>query len=117
MLKSVRYYSHRKLSIGNIENGEADTVQAYRAFFNYQGAKLFGKAEPEFPAAFQRFFINANSGGVNMPLNNVAIEPAVHKHTTLNINKVAGFPMIEIAFLQGFGNSGNPVAVVLDFFN
>jgi hypothetical protein len=51
-----------------------------------------------------------------MALHNMAIQPAIHGQATLHIYQVARFPLAQVAFFQGFGNSGNPVTVALHFF-
>src|SRR4051812_31027275 len=102
MFKCIRYNSYREFIFSDVENGQADTVQADGPFFNDQGAERSGEPEPELPAAIQFFTTNAGACSVYMALNDMAIEAAVHDHTAFQVYQVACLPVTEIAFLQGF---------------
>ena len=116
VLECIGDDGYRKLVGAYIENGKADAVEADGAFFNDQGGKLVGKAEPELPTAIQFFSFNTGGSGINMSLNNMAIEPAIHDHTAFQVYQVAFLPVSDVAFLQRFGNGGNLVAAVLQGF-
>jgi len=116
VFEGIRDDGYRKLIGAYIENSKTDAVEADGAFFNNQGGKLIGKAKAELPAAIQFFSLGTGGGGIYMALNNMAIEPAIHDHTAFQVYEVAFLPVPDIAFLERFGNGGNPVAVVLQGF-
>ncbi len=101
----------------HIENGEADAVEADGAFFDDQTAEFFWEFEAEFPAAFEIVAVDAGCGGIDMALDDVTVEPAVHAEASFEVDDVAGLPVAEGAFFEGFLDGGDAVTFVADFFH
>jgi alginate O-acetyltransferase complex protein AlgI len=78
-----------------IENGQAGAVEADGAFFDDEVAEFFGEFEPEFPAAVEVFAFEADGGGVDVSLDDVAVEAAVHDQASFEVDEVAGLPVAE----------------------
>ena len=106
-----------EFSLFYIEDGVADTVEADGAFFYHEVAEFFGEFETEFPAAVEVFALEAGGGRVDVTLDDMAVEPAVHDHASFEVDEVAGLPLAEVALFQGFFDGGHAVEVVLLFFD
>jgi len=94
----------------DIENGQAGAVEADGAFFYDEVAEFFGEFEAEFPAAVELAAFEAGGGGVDVSLDDVAVEPAVHGHASFEVDQVAGLPAVEISFCEGLFDGGNAVS-------
>jgi len=101
----------------DVEYGEADAVEANGAFFNDQMAEFFGEFEAELPATVLIVAFEAGGGGVDMSLDDVAVEAAVHDHASFEVNEVAGLPGAEVGLFEGFFDGGDAVEVAVDFFD
>ena len=99
-----------------VEDSEADAVEADRAFFYHEPAEFFGEFETELPTALEVFTVQAGSGCIDMALDDMAVEPAVHDEASFEVDQVAGLPMTEVALFQGFFDGCDAVEVVLLFF-
>ena len=100
-----------------VENGEADTVEANGAFFDDEVAEFFWEFEAVFPTAVELFAVDAGCGGIDVALNDVSVEAAVHHQASFEVDEVAGLPGAQIGFFEGFFDSGDAVEVVLCFFD
>jgi hypothetical protein len=100
-----------------IEDGKAGTVEADGAFFDHEMAEFLWKFEAEFPAAVEVFSVEAGGGRVDMSLDDMAVEPAVHDHTSFEVDEVAGLPIAEAAFFEGFFDGRHAVEIVFLFFH
>lgn len=94
----------------DIEDGEADAVEADGAFFNDEVAEFFWKFETKFPAAVEFFPIDAGGGGVDMALDDVSVQPAVDDEASFQVDQVAGLPVAETGFFERFPDSRHAVA-------
>lgn len=115
----IRIGDHRdgELIFRHVEYGEADTVEADRAFFDNEGSKGRGKAETEFPAAVAVYFADTFGGGVHMTLHDMAIEAALEGEASFEVDEVAGLPGAEIGLFQGLGDGRYAVAITYYFFH
>jgi len=95
------------------EDGEADAVQADGAFFDDERAKLCGEVKPEFPATPFFFSIQADGRGIDMALDDMAVEATVHDQASFQVDEVAGLPVAEIGLFEGFVNGGDLVKTIL----
>jgi hypothetical protein len=50
-------------------------------------------------------------------LDDMAVEPAVHDEASFEVDEIAGLPVAEVAFFEGFFYGGDAVEVVLLFFH
>jgi hypothetical protein len=100
-----------------IEDGEADTVEADGAFFYHEMAEFLWEFETEFPAAVEVFSVEAGGGRVDVSLDDMAVEPAVHDHTSFEVDEVAGLPLAKVALFEGFFDGGHAVEIVFLFFH
>jgi len=74
----------------DIENGKADAIEADGTFFDDQVAEFFGEFETVFPTPVLIGALEAGSGGVDVALDDVAIEAAIYYHTSFEVDEVAG---------------------------
>jgi hypothetical protein len=93
----------------DVEDGEACAVEADGAFFNEEVAEFFREFEAVFPAAFPFAAFETSGGGVDMSLDDVAVEAAVQDHASFEVDEVAGLPGVEVGFSEGFFDGGNAV--------
>ena len=100
-----------------VEDSEADAVEADRAFFYHEPAEFFGEFETKLPAAVEVLAIEAGGGCVDMALNDMAVEPAVHNQASFEVDEVAGLPLAKVAFFEGFFDGRYAVEVVFLFFH
>ena len=100
-----------------VEDGEADAVEADGAFFDHEPAEFFGEFETELPASVEVFAIEADSGCVDVSLDDMAVEPAIHDQASFEVDEIAGLPLAEVAFFEGFFDGCDAVEVVLLFFH
>ena len=101
----------------HVEDGEADAVEADGAFFDDEVAEFLGEFEAEFPAAVEFFAFGADGGGVDVTLNDMAVESAVHEEASFQVDEVAGFPVAQIGLFQGFPDGGHAVEIVFELFD
>src|SRR5581483_1833810 len=93
----------------HVEDSEADAVEADGTFFNDEVAELFGEFEAELPGAIRFFSVGAGSGGIDMTLDDVAVETAVHREAAFKIYKVAGGPGAQVGLFERFVDGGDTV--------
>ena len=101
----------------HVKDGQAGAVEADGAFFDEEMAEFFGEFEPEFPAAVQVAAFETDGGGVDVSLDDMAVETAVHDEASFQIDEVAGLPVAEVGFFKGFFDGGDAVEVVFYFFD
>jgi len=101
-----------ELVLCNIITGQADTINAYGAFFNDERRKGEGKAETVFGASIFREYFHTGADSVHMTLNQVAVEAAINLHTPFKIYCVTHQPDTEVGLFQGFIDSRYAVLVV-----
>lgn len=111
MFICIRDHGNAETVVGNVEAGEAGTVYGNGAFFDHQMGKFGWKLKTVFPAAGQFFAFCAKGRGVYMALYNMAIEAAIHYHTSFQVDFGTRLPAAEFGFFQGFFNGGYLVAV------
>ena len=117
MLECIWDNGDVEFGLFNIEDGEADAVEAYGAFFNDEMAEFFGEFEAEFPAAVLVRTFEADAGGVDVSLDDVAVEATIHDHASFEVDEVAGLPCPEVGFFEGLFYCGDAVAVAGDLFD
>jgi len=117
MFEGIRDDGHVEFRSFGIEEGKTDAIEADGAFFDDQGAEFFGEFEAELPGAVCVVTVDADGGGIDVPLDDMPIEAAIHDHATFEIDEAAGLPVPEVCFFQGFIYGGNAVEVVADGFN
>ena len=100
-----------------VEDGEADAVEADGAFFYHEVAEFLGEFEAELPAAVEVFAIEAGSGCVDVSLDDMAVEAAVHDQASFEVDEIAGLPLAEAAFFEGFFDGRYAVEIVFLFFH
>ena len=101
----------------DIEDGEADAIEADGAFFDDEVAEFFGEFEAKFPAAVLVGAFEAGGGGVDMSLDDVTVEAAVHDHTSFEVDEVAGLPGAQIGLFECLLDGCDAVEVVFYFFH
>lgn len=101
----------------HIKDGQTGAVEADGAFFDDEMAKFFGEFESEFPAAVEVAAFETDGGGVDVSLDDVAVEAAVHDETSFEVDEVAGAPVAEAGFFKGFFDGGDAVEVVFYSFD
>ena len=79
-----------------VKDGEADAIEADRAFFDDQVAEFFGEFEAKLPAAVELFAVEADGGGVDVALDDMTVEAAVHDQASFEVDEVAGLPVAQI---------------------
>jgi hypothetical protein len=117
IIVSIGDNGHRKFIPGNVENGEADSIEANGSFFYDQWGKTGWEPEPEFPAAREVFFGDTFTNAVYMALYEMAVEPGVDRQTSFDINEMTWLPLIHGGFLECFCDGGNTMAGIVHFFN
>ncbi len=100
----------------HIEDGEADAIEANGAFFDDELGEFLGEFETEFPAAVEVFAVEAGGGRIDMSLDDVSIEAAVHDQASFEVDEIAWLPLAEVGLFEGFFDGGDAVEVVLLFF-
>ena len=101
----------------DIEYGEADAIDTDRAFFDDEVSEFFWELETEFAATVLFVAVDAGTDGVDMTLDDVTVETAVHTKASFEIDVMARPPSAEGAFLEGLFDGGDPVAIVADLFD
>ncbi len=96
-----------KVSSVGLAHGQADTIDRYRAFVYRDVAALchlLVKSIPESKviASFRILYIDASGSLVHMSLNDIAIQPAVHHHTTLHIHFISHLQQAKIGTVPAF---------------
>jgi hypothetical protein len=99
-----------------IKYGEAGAVEADRAFFDHEVAELFWEFEAEFPAAVEFAAVEAGGGGIDMPLDDMAVEAAVHDQASFEVDEIAWLPVAHGGFFQGLFDRSYAVAAVFELF-
>jgi len=95
----------------DIVDGETGAVEADGAFFDDEAAELSWEFEAEFPAPFEFVAFQAGGDGIDVTLDNMAVEPAVQEHTSFEVDEVAGLPGGEVGLLEGLSDGGHAVGV------
>jgi len=117
VFERVGDYRYVEFGSFDIEDGEANAVKADGAFFDDQGAEFFWEFEAEFPGAICVVAMGADSGRVDMALDDVAIETSVDDHAPFKIDEATGLPGAEIGFFEGFIDGGDAVEAVANGFD
>ena len=112
MFEGVRDDGEVEFRLFYIEDGEADAVEADGAFFDDEVAEFFWEFEAVFPASVSVGAFEAGGGGVDMSLDDVAVEAAVHDHATFEVDEVAGSPGAQVGFFEGLFDGCDAVEVV-----
>jgi len=95
-----------------VKDGQAGAVEADGAFFDHEVAELLWEFEPEFPAAVEFAAVEAGGGGVDMSLDDMAVEAAVHDQASFEVDEVAWLPVAHGGFFQGLFDGRYAVAIV-----
>ena len=116
MFEGIGNDGHVEPGFFYIEDGKADAVEADGAFFDDEVGEFFGKFQPELPASVH--FLSFQAGGcrVYVSLDDVAIQPAVQEHTSLQVDEVACLPGFHIGLLEGFFDGCHPVEAIFYLF-
>jgi hypothetical protein len=101
----------------DIKNGQAGAIEADGAFFNHQAAEFFGEFKSEFPTAVEVMALETNGSGVDVSLDDVSVEAAIHDHASFQVDEVASLPVAEICFFKCLFDGCDAVEVILYFFN
>jgi hypothetical protein len=101
----------------DVEDGEAGAVEADGAFFDDEVAVFSWEFEAEFPAAFEFVAFQTDGGGVDVTLDDMAVEPAIHDHAAFEVDEDAGLPGIEVGLLEGLFDGGHAVGVIFYFLD
>lgn len=109
--------SDGEFSVGNIENSQADTIEADGAFFHDKTSELGREAEAVFPATILRGAGEAFAGGVYVALYDVPVYAAIEEHGSFQIYFLTWSKQADIAFLEGFGNGYDLVDIFVNVGN
>lgn len=101
----------------DVEDGKTDAVEADGAFLNNEVAEFFGEFEAEFPTAVQFFTVQTGSGGIDMALDDMAVQSSVHPQASFEVDEVARLPAIDVGSFECFPDGGHPVEVVPGLFD
>jgi len=101
----------------DVKDSEADAIERNGAFFDHEVAKFLWEFEAEFPTALEFLSFCAGGGGIDVTLDDMAVEPAVHDHTAFQVDEVPGLPGIEAGLLEGFFDGGHAVGIGQYFFD
>ena len=117
MFKSIGNNGHLESIVGGIAHGQADTIDRYRAFVYRDVAALchlLVKSIPESKviASFRILYIDASGSLVHMSLNDMAIQPAVHHHTTLHIHFISHLQQAKIGTVQRFLHGRHGIGII-----
>ena len=78
---------------------------------------FLGNLKVKFPTAVEVAAFEADGGGVDMSLDDMSIEAAVHDEASFEVDEVAGFPVAEIGLFECLFDGGDAVEVVFYFFD
>ena len=117
MLEGIGDDGDVKAVLFDVKNSEADAIEADGAFFDHEVAKFLWEFEAEFPTALEFLSFCAGGGGIDVTLDDMAVEPAVHDHTAFQVDEVPGLPGIEAGLLEGFFDGGHSVGIGQYFFD
>jgi len=112
MFESIRDNGHVKPGFFNIEDREADAIQADGALFYHEMAEFFGKFEAEFPTAVELRPVGADARGIYMTLDDMAVKATIHWQTSFQVDEVTGLPAFEVGFFQGLFDGRDPVGAI-----
>ena len=96
MFEGIRDDSDVEFGFFDVEDGETDAIEANGSFFDDEVAEFFREFEAVFPAAVHVFPFEAGGGGIDMPLDDMAVEATVHDHASFEVDEVAGLPAAKI---------------------
>jgi hypothetical protein len=114
MLKGIRNDGDIEFRLFDIKDGKAGSVEANGAFFDDKVAEFLWEFEAEFPAAVELLSFNAGGGGIDMALDDMTVEPAVHDHAAFEVYEVAELPGSEVGLLDSLFDGGYAVAISSD---
>ena len=117
MFKGIGDDGYAETFTSNIKGGKAYPVNADGTLFDHQRCKLCLELEIIFPASAFIGDLGNGGGGINMALDQVAVEPAVHDHGTFQVNYITMFPLPGIGLGKGFFHSGDLVLIAMDGFH
>jgi hypothetical protein len=101
----------------DIKYGQAGTVEADGAFFDDKVAEFFGEFEAIFPAAVKIAAFETDGSGVDVSLDDVAVEAAVHDQASFEVDEVSGLPVAEIGLFKCLFDGCDAVEGILYFFD
>ena len=101
----------------DIKNGQAGAVEADGAFFYDEVAEFFWEFEGIFPAAVEVAAFDTDGSGIDVSLDDVSVEAAVHDEASFEVDEVSGLPVAEIGLFKCLFDRGNAVEVILYFFD
>ena len=117
MLVRIWNNGNGKAVPGDIEDRQADAVEADGPLFDNEGGEGFGKFDAILPAALALCITGTGPGRVDVALDDVPVQAAAHLHTPFEIDEVTQFPGIQGGFVKRFLDSGYPVSVPVHFFD
>ena len=96
MFEGIRDDSNVEFGSFDVEDGEADAIEANGSFFDDEVAEFLREFEAVFPTAIHVFPFEAGGGGIDMALDDVAVEATVHHHTSFEVDEVAWLPAAKV---------------------
>lgn len=116
MFEGIRNDGHVEFSLFHVKDGQADAVEADGAFFYDQGGEFFREFQPELPASSQFLAFQAGGGGINVSLDDVAVEASVHEQASFQVDEITFFPGLQSSLLEGLFDGGDAVHAVFHLF-
>ena len=118
MLESIWDDANLKGVVRRAAYGEGDTVDGDTALVHTEIPPAHHVLvalilESELMRAFLVLYGYATGRLVHMPLDDMAVQPAVHQHGTLHINFIAHGKKADIRTLQSLAHGGDGVGAVL----
>ena len=114
MLVGVWNNGHREGAIAGIDYREADAIYANGALLDgdisFQGIVVEG----EYFAAIHVGNIGADGSLVHMPIHQMAIQPSIHQHASLEVDRVTDLYNSQVCFQQGFFDGCNGIKLFFD---
>jgi len=80
-------------------------------------AEFSWEFEAELPATFELMAFETDGGGVDVTLDDMAVEPAVHEQGSFEVDEDAGLPGSEVGLLEGLFDGGYAVGVTFHFLD
>ena len=122
IVEGVGNDAHLELVVGGATYSEADTIDSDATLVDRDISpachlRVSLIAEAEDIAALLVLDTDAASCGVDMTLNDVAVEPSVHHHGTLHIHLVTHLEKPQITALESLAHSGYSVGIVNNAYN
>ena len=115
MFKRIGDDCHVKARFFDIKDRKADAVEADGALLDHEAAELPGKFEAKFPAAPECLSFGAGGGGIDVSLDDMAVEAAVERHAAFEVHEGARLPGIKVCLPEGLFDGGHAVGIFGDF--